>query len=177
MTGPGGEMAPRTAGSGQFRTSQADREQAIEVLKTAFVADRLTKDEFDLRMGQALTSRTYAELAAVTAGLPAGPTPAQPTPAQPPRPARAPGEQPVLRPGPVIMVTTAFYAGLWAFTLLPPWPTDAEGDPPAPIIVLLFSITLIYLFVLATAVGYVIAGRREKRSGGSAGSLQADLGD
>ena len=181
MAGPGDEIAPRTGGSGPFRASHADREQAIEVLKTAFVADRLTKDEFDLRVGQALASRTYAELAAVTAGLPAEPTTAQPTTAQPttaqpttaqsataqpPRPARAPGEQPVLRPGPVIMVTTAFYAGLWAFTLLPPWPTDAEGDPPASIIVLLFSTTLIYLFVVAIAVGYVIAGRREKRSGG-----------
>jgi hypothetical protein len=122
--------------------------------------------EFDLRVGQAFASRTYAELAAVTAGLPAEPTAAQPTAAQPPRPARAPGEQPVLRPGPVIMVTTALYAGVWAFTLLPPWPTDSEGDPPAGIIVLLFSTTLIYLFVSVIAVGYMVARRREKRSGG-----------
>jgi hypothetical protein len=69
--GPGDEMAA-TAGCGQLRASHADREQAIEVLKAAFVQGRLTKDEFDLRVGQAFASRTYTELAAVTAGIPAG---------------------------------------------------------------------------------------------------------
>ena len=42
------------------------------MLKAAFVQDRLTKDEFDLRVGQAFTARTYAELATLTADLPAG---------------------------------------------------------------------------------------------------------
>jgi hypothetical protein len=44
----------------------------IDLLKVAFVQDRLSKDEFDARVGRALTSRTRAELAAVTADLPAG---------------------------------------------------------------------------------------------------------
>ena len=52
-------------GRGQVRASQADREQTIEVLKTAFVEDRLTKEELDSRVDQALVSRTYAELAAM----------------------------------------------------------------------------------------------------------------
>jgi hypothetical protein len=43
----------------------------IDLLKAAFVQERLTQDEFGTRVGQALTSRTYAELAVVTAGLPA----------------------------------------------------------------------------------------------------------
>ena len=43
----------------------------IDLLKAAFVQDRLARDEFDARVGQALASRTYAELAAVTADLPA----------------------------------------------------------------------------------------------------------
>ena len=60
------------AGRGHLRTSHADREQVIEILKTAFVQGRLTKDELDLRAGQALASRTHAELAALTADLPAG---------------------------------------------------------------------------------------------------------
>jgi hypothetical protein len=64
-------MPAGSAGHGAFRASQADREKAIEVLKTAFVQDRLTKDELDLRVGEALASRTYAELAAVTADIPA----------------------------------------------------------------------------------------------------------
>ena len=89
MAGPGDEIAARTAGHGQFRASQADREQAIEVLKTAFVEDRLTKDEFDLRVDQALASRTYAELAAVTGDLHASPAAAEPTAAgSPSTPAR-----------------------------------------------------------------------------------------
>jgi hypothetical protein len=60
-----------TAGAlGQLRTSRADRDQAIDVLKAAFVHGRLTKDEFDLRVGQVLASRTYADLAALTADVP-----------------------------------------------------------------------------------------------------------
>jgi hypothetical protein len=41
------------------------------MLKVAFVQGRLTKDEFDSRVGQALTARTYAELAVLAADLPA----------------------------------------------------------------------------------------------------------
>jgi hypothetical protein len=78
MIGPDGEIAPGTAGRGGMRTSRAEREQAIEVLKVAFVQDRLTKDEFDVRAGQAMTARTYAELAVLTADIPAEPTEAQP---------------------------------------------------------------------------------------------------
>jgi putative transcriptional regulator len=58
-------------GSGHLRASHADREQAIEVLKAAFVRERLAKAEFETRVGQALASRTYAELAAVTGDIPA----------------------------------------------------------------------------------------------------------
>ena len=43
----------------------------IDVLKAAFVQGRLTKEEFDARIGQTFTSRVYTELAAVTADLPA----------------------------------------------------------------------------------------------------------
>jgi uncharacterized protein DUF1707 len=65
-------MAAAAAGRGRLRTSRADRDQVIEVLKGAFVQGRLTKDEFEARVDLALTSRTYAELAAVTADIPAG---------------------------------------------------------------------------------------------------------
>jgi Domain of unknown function (DUF1707) len=72
VAGPGDEMDAGVAGRGRMRASHADREQAIEVLKAAFVQDRLTKDELDARVGQTFASRTYAELAAVTADIPAG---------------------------------------------------------------------------------------------------------
>jgi uncharacterized protein DUF1707 len=65
-------MAAGAGGRGHLRASHADREQVIGTLKAAFVQGRLVKDEFDLRVGQALAPRTYAELAALTADLPAG---------------------------------------------------------------------------------------------------------
>jgi hypothetical protein len=65
-------MAPATGGRGRLRASHADREHVIGMLKAAFVQGRLAKDEFDLRVGQTLASRTCAELAALTADIPAG---------------------------------------------------------------------------------------------------------
>jgi len=70
--GPGDEKAAATAGRGHIRASHADREHVIDTLKTAFVQGRLTKDELDARVGQAFASRTYAELPALTADIPAG---------------------------------------------------------------------------------------------------------
>jgi hypothetical protein len=66
------DQVPAAAGRGHLRASRADREQVVSILRAAFVQGRLGKDEFDLRVGQAFESRTYAELAAVTADLPAG---------------------------------------------------------------------------------------------------------
>jgi DNA-binding beta-propeller fold protein YncE len=71
-TGPGDEKPAGGPGRGHRRASHADRERAIAVLKTAFIQGRLTKDEFDSRVGRALGSRTYAELAALTADIPGG---------------------------------------------------------------------------------------------------------
>ena len=59
-------------GRGYLRAAHADRERVVGVLKTAFVRGMLSKEEFDERVTQAFASRTYAELAAVTADLPAG---------------------------------------------------------------------------------------------------------
>ena len=56
-------------GSARFLASDADRERVVDILKTAFVHDTLTRDELTLRTGRALTARTYADLAALTAGL------------------------------------------------------------------------------------------------------------
>jgi hypothetical protein len=55
-----------------MRASSADVERSIEVLKTSFVEGRLTRPELDLRVGQALVSRFFAELMALTADLPVG---------------------------------------------------------------------------------------------------------
>jgi hypothetical protein len=71
MSGPEDERAAAVGGRGHLRASRTDRERVIELLKAAFVEERLDKDEFDARVVQALASRTYAELAAVTADIPA----------------------------------------------------------------------------------------------------------
>jgi hypothetical protein len=71
MTGPQGLAA---AGGDGRRAGRADREQVIEALKAAFVHGRLTKAEFDTRAGQALSARTYVELSALTADIPALPS-------------------------------------------------------------------------------------------------------
>lgn len=80
MTGPDeGGLADR----GHLRAAQADREQAITVLKAAYAQGRLTKDELEARAGQAFASRTYAELAALTTDLPADVPAASPAAASP----------------------------------------------------------------------------------------------
>jgi hypothetical protein len=89
MAGPGDGLPAAMAACGRLRASDAERDQVIDVLKAAFVQGRLTKDEFDARVGAALSSRTYADLAAHTADIPAvllgdqpvrksGPGPARP---------------------------------------------------------------------------------------------------
>ena len=57
---------------GQMRSSAAEREQTIDILKTAFAEGRLTQQEHEDRIGLALGPLTYAELAALTSDLPAG---------------------------------------------------------------------------------------------------------
>ena len=69
---PGDDMAADATGRGRLQASHADREHVLDVLKAAFVEGRLTEDEFDMRVGQTFASRTYAELAALTADIPAG---------------------------------------------------------------------------------------------------------
>src|SRR5579863_10105576 len=85
MASPADQTAAGAQRHARLRASAADREQAIEVIKAAFVQDRITKDELDQRIGQVLASRTYADLDVLTADLPAVLTRAQPA-----RPARGP---------------------------------------------------------------------------------------
>ena len=87
------DQIPAGLGRGNLRACHADRERVIGVLKAAFVQGRLGTDELDARVGQALAARTYADLAALTADLPAGLVAAepsyQPARARAPRPVRA----------------------------------------------------------------------------------------
>ena len=58
-----------------MRAASADRDRAVDVLKAGFAEGRLSQDEYNDRMGQAYAARTYGELAALTADLPAGALP------------------------------------------------------------------------------------------------------
>jgi Domain of unknown function (DUF1707) len=101
---PGDQGASDAASRSYLRASHADREQVISTLKAAFVQGMLAKDELDARVGQTLASRTYADLAAVTADLPAGLTRTQPVR----QPARAKARPPVIVA--VILCPAAIYA-------------------------------------------------------------------
>ena len=97
-----------------MRASSADRERAVDVLKAGFAEGRLTQDEYNDRMGRAYVARTYGDLAALTADLPAGasPLPAWPVPAyQPPPPG---GTNSMAIASMVLGVAEFFTAGLTA---------------------------------------------------------------
>lgn len=85
IAGRGDETAAvASQGRGRFRASHADREQVIGTLKSAFVQGRLTEDELDARADRVYASRTYAELAEVTAEVTAD-IPVEPVRASRPR--------------------------------------------------------------------------------------------
>jgi hypothetical protein len=115
VTEPGYEVAPGAGGHGRLRATHVDREQASDVLKTAFVQGRLDRDEFGLRVDRALASRTYADLAAITADIPA-----RLGRARPPEPARGSGSKKAV----VAMAgATGALIGIWPVMMLaPPWP-------------------------------------------------------
>jgi uncharacterized membrane protein len=69
-----GMMHPGMANSG-MRAAAADRERAVDVLKAGFAEGRLTQEEYNYRMDRAYNAKTYGELAALTADLPAGAMP------------------------------------------------------------------------------------------------------
>ena len=101
-----GPWEPRARAHGHVLASDADREQVVEILTAAFVQGRLSLDELGLRAGHALASRTYGELAATIADIPAPSLqpPAPPSPARPPaaghaaRRSRRAGCRPARRP-------------------------------------------------------------------------------
>jgi hypothetical protein len=72
-----GDWETRAVGAdwGAMRAADVDRDRAAGILGTAFTEGRLTRDEYDDRLHTALTARTYGDLDAVVADLPAAPAP------------------------------------------------------------------------------------------------------
>jgi len=95
-----------------MRASHADRERVIDTVKAAFARGQLTAGKLDARVGQALTARTYAELAAVTLSIPARSDLARPKPARAQPPLPRPRNRLANRGVCVIMATT-LAAGVW----------------------------------------------------------------
>jgi len=72
---PGGEIARN-----ELRASHDDRDRVVEELRVSAGDGRLTAEELDERLEQAMTARTYGELARLVADLPAqGPMAAPPS--------------------------------------------------------------------------------------------------
>ncbi|HET7016779.1 MAG TPA: DUF1707 domain-containing protein [Streptosporangiaceae bacterium] len=65
-----------SAGAVPGTSSDSDRERTAEVIKAAFLEGRLDHDEYAERTRRALGSRSYSELVALTADLPAALLPA-----------------------------------------------------------------------------------------------------
>lgn len=84
---PGSSGVPAgPVGRSELRASHTDRDAVVELLRVAAGDGRLTADELDERLELALTARTYSELAALTADLPAAPGTAALAPGTPPEP-------------------------------------------------------------------------------------------
>jgi hypothetical protein len=153
MAGLEHEMAAGD-GRGRLRASDADREHVIDTLKAAYVYGLVTKDELDARVSQTFAARTGAELATITADIPAGLAPAPPLVPAPAR-AGAPGAANVTAEDRAIMAT-AIVSGLAVITSVFAGPVDA--------LVLLGGVgsAFVSLFLLAIQM----RSRRTERPGG-----------
>ncbi len=126
----------------------AGREQVIAALKAAYVQGRLTKEEFDLRVGQALAM--YAELDALTADIPAAP-PAVTARAEL---AREAANKKMIKQG------TAGVAGL-TFVLV-----TALGAPHSPALaVIVAALLTCFVTVLAAGLLTLLSWAIDRRSG------------
>lgn len=156
MSGPGdqtpaaGGLAAGGRDHGDLRASHADRERVIGTVKAAFVQGRLTEDELDARVGQVYASRTYAELAAVTADIPAELAGAGTRSARDPWRATKIAWR---------IEYAIFLPGIVAVLLLP-------GGPHTSVATVVILITVVYLIFWILGVSLMIGSRPAKRPGG-----------
>ncbi len=159
MPEPGDGRAARPVGRGRLRTSHADREQVIDTLKDAFVQGRLTKDELDSRVGDVLASRTYADLTALTADLPAGPVTARP----PHRPRHARPRRPenatIKRSARVLAAATVLTVAIWAGALLSNTNSEAVG-------LLVVAVTYVWFGIVLVTGSVMLESKLQQRSRG-----------
>jgi len=158
---------PVAAARARLRASDADRERAIEALKAAFTRGRLTRDELDVRLDRALLARTYAEVAAATADMPARPALARSEPAK-----RGPGGtggegQPAGWPPPLTAPAPRRPANHWAFTsalglatvALPVMMVAALSDRSQDLFCASIVLLMTYVMAMMVAAANVVAAR------------------
>jgi Domain of unknown function (DUF1707) len=153
MPGPGDQTsAAEGRNRGDLRASHADRERVIGTLKAAYVEGRLTEDELDARVGQVYASRTYAELAKVTAEVTAD---------IPVDPARARSMRDPWRATKIAwrIEYAIFLPGIVAVLLIP-------GGPHTSVATVVTMTTVVYLLFWILGVSLMISSRPPKRSGG-----------
>jgi hypothetical protein len=159
-TGPGDQTAPGAAAYGRFLASYTDREQVVDTLKAAFVEGRLTKDELDARAGQAFAARTYADLAALTADIPAG----SPGARSRPEPARVQARPAVSKRAIVLRLAACAIIPLIVITVV----ILANNDGLAETVI--SPLAFVYLMALMIGASHLVDSRlerrRSRRSGG-----------
>ena len=154
ISGPGDQtpaaegLAAEGRDHGDLRASHADRERVIGTIKAAFVQGRLTEDELDARVGQVYASRTYAELAAVTADIPAELTAA--------RSSRDPWRATKIA---WRIEYAIFLPGIVTVLLIP-------GGPHTSVATVVGMTTVVYLIFWVLGVSLMIGSRPPKPSGG-----------
>jgi len=57
-------------GRANLRASDTDRDRVVELLNAAYTEGRLSKDEYDVRLENAFSARTYADLDQIVIDLP-----------------------------------------------------------------------------------------------------------
>jgi hypothetical protein len=160
----GDDAATGAGGDSRLRASDTDREQVIDVLKTAFVQGRVSKEELDLRVGLALRSQTHGDLDAVTAGIPPGLAAAQPRRVPVPIPNRAPARSEAGRRDRAVVAMASFAMLAWVVALF------AGPDAALPFVIGTGS-ALASLFLLAAQM---VGARNQSRPGPRPPKQRAD---
>jgi hypothetical protein len=151
-----------------MRVSRADRERVVDVLKAAFVHERLTEAELDDRVGRALVARTYSDLDALTVDIPDGPDLAL-SPGSVAAPVRRPGNP--ARNRSAVRAVKIGASGVAAVTVAMSAVVGVLANPAAAVFMAVF-----FLFLGAVAAGLVgsviaaavkLESRQRNRSRGS----------
>jgi Domain of unknown function (DUF1707) len=142
MTERGDEIAADATGGSCLPVPFMDREQVIQTLKVALAQGRLTEDEHDARAAQASATQYRAELAALTADLPADLLAERPKASH-------------VRTGVCLIIAAAI--------LVPAIPLWLPDNPLSFMAFLLAALTLLVAPVIT--VGLMLDVRHQKRSG------------